>query len=81
MMPLAEVKKIACNNLRDVPLMLRNMADQIEAGEWGEVDKAVCILEYQFKGADKIDFFMWSDATPDNTYLLLHRAANKIASG
>lgn len=80
-MALAEVKKISCNNLRDVPLMLRNLADQIEAGKWGEVDKVVCVLEYEFEGEDKIDFFMWADSTPDNTYLLLHRAANKIANG
>jgi len=77
-MTLAEVKKIPCNNLRDVPLMLRNLADQIEAGEWGDANKVVLAMEYQFEGEQKIDVFLWADVTPAEAFLLLHRSASKI---
>lgn len=79
-MPLAEVKKIPSNNLRDVPLMLRNLADQIEAGKWGDVSKAVLAMEHVFDGAEKIAFFIWADTSVSDAYLLLHRAANKIVN-
>ena len=77
-MPLAEVKQIPRNNLRDVSLMMRKMADQIEAGEWGAVDKACFVMAHELDGVQKIQLYILGDTSETDAYLLLNRAANKI---
>lgn len=42
---LAEVKVAYAVNLRDVVGMLRRLADKIERGEEGVIERAVCVLE------------------------------------
>lgn len=59
----AEVIPLGVPNLADIPAMLRNTADQIEAGAWGEIETAFLILP-QSDGWPKL--FGWGDITGIN---------------
>lgn len=44
-MPKFEVVQIPCTTMHDIPGMLRNLADDIESGELGNVSQVVYVLD------------------------------------
>lgn len=56
-MPLAEVQPIYETNFRDIPGMLRRLADDIEAGKWGDVQDTLLILHNDLG----VEVFGWGD--------------------
>lgn len=71
---IAEVKTIRTNTLRDVPAMLRKLADQIESGQWGDAGEVVCCVNHP----DDVRIYMWGDSTSISAYALLSRCATKV---
>lgn len=59
----AEVVKLPVNNLADIPAMLRNMANQIEAGTHGEVESLFVVMP---QPNDFPKLFGWGDITGIN---------------
>ena len=53
------VTPIPCSNLRDVAAMARKFADDLDAGQYGEVNRVVVIAE----NGDGISIFGWGVAT------------------
>lgn len=61
-------------NLFNVPATLRNIADGIEKGEYGDALGCVVVLD-----ADTLDvFYMGSGESAPNAHLLLHAGAAKM---
>lgn len=57
-----------CNaNLRDIPGMLRQMADNIERGEYDQVDALIVVMP---RHADYPLMFGWGDVEGDNAPLM-----------
>lgn len=54
---LAEVVSLYETNSRDIPAMLRKMADDIEGGTYGEVGEAAVVL-----CGDTLEVFGWGAA-------------------
>lgn len=50
------VETLYDENFRDIPAMLRNLADEIEDGEFGEVSTVACALL-----GDKLEVFGWGE--------------------
>lgn len=44
-MPKFEVVQIPCTTMQDIPGMLRNLANDIESGELGNVSQVVYVLD------------------------------------
>ena len=42
---LAEVKTLFKANSTDIPAMLRRLADEIQSGNHGEIDRVACVVE------------------------------------
>lgn len=57
--------------MRDVPAMMRDLADRIEAGEFGDGVKAVFVLQRE---GDYPLVFGWGDITPAETVMELEMA-------
>lgn len=60
-MPLAEVKTLYEANARDVPAMLRRLAEDIEAEKYGEMEGLVSVLISHPEGAPKCNVFAFGD--------------------
>lgn len=60
-------------NLLDVPATLRRIADEIEAGKYGEAAAAVVVLD-----TDLEVFYMGTGESAPNAHLLLHSGAAKM---
>ena len=75
---LAEVVKIDTGNLGNIPLTLRNLADDIERGELGEVKQ----LAFVYESSDGIHAGLigLSGNWEADAYLLYARAQNFIVS-
>lgn len=56
----AEVIQHPSPNLADIPAMLRRLADQIEAGDWGEVETAFLLMP---RAGDFPRLFGWGNVT------------------
>jgi len=56
----AEVVQLPVANLADIPSMLRNLADQIDAGEWGKVGTVFMVMPQH---NDFPRLFGWGDIT------------------
>jgi hypothetical protein len=59
--------------LQDIPAMLRRLADDIEAGEYGEVREAVCVTH-----GSGLDVFGFGSADGTVSHYLLCCAARKL---
>lgn len=59
-------------NMRDVPKMLRKLAKNIEAGEYGVVDQVALVASTEKHG---ITLFGYGDTSGSGTYLLLSLGA------
>jgi hypothetical protein len=71
-MALAEVKTIYESNARDIPAMLRKLADEVEkgaAGDHGEVREASVVTF-----GDKLCVFGFGDADGGSIHLMLAAA-------
>ena len=60
-MPLAEVKTLYEANARDVPAMLRRLAEDIEAGKYGEVEGLVSVLIAHPEGIPQCNVLAFGD--------------------
>lgn len=61
-------------NLQDIPSTLRNIADSIEDGEYGEAAGCVVVLD-----ADQLEvFYTGTGEAAPNAHLLLHAGAGKM---
>jgi hypothetical protein len=71
---LAEVVTLYDSNMRDVPTMLRRLADDIEAGLHGDVQEAAAVVF-----GDTLDVMGWG-RTQDggSTALLLQAGAQRL---
>lgn len=57
-----------CNaNLRDIPGLLRQMADNIDSGEYGDVASLFVVMP---RDADYPTLFGWGDVEGDNAPLM-----------
>lgn len=66
---LAEVVSLYETNSRDIPAMLRKMADDIEAGCYGDVGEAAMVLY-----GDTVEVFGWGGAQDGASSALLLQA-------
>lgn len=66
---LAEVVSLYETNSRDIPAMLRKMAEDIEAGRYGEVGEAALVLY-----GDTLEVFGWGSAQDGTSSSLLLQA-------
>lgn len=73
----AELHVMRQTNLQDVPATLRNIAEGIENGEYGEVLGCVVVLDAKELG---VHYMGTGEAAP-NTALLLHAAIGKMVAG
>lgn len=72
---LAEVVTLYDSNIRDVPATLRNIADSIEAGEYGHVGCAGLVIL-----GDTMEVFgMGSDSPAPSVGLLLHSGFMRLS--
>lgn len=62
-------------SLHDIPAMLRNIADDIEAGEFGNVQSGVMMLETD----QTFHTFGWGDAEGFKAIGMFHTAAVMMA--
>lgn len=77
---LAEVVTLYESNSRDLVAKMRNMADQIEAGEWGDVRDAAFVIYRTGEEGSGIDVFGWGvDQDAATTHLLLSAGALRLA--
>lgn len=72
--PLAEVETIYAINYREIVAQLRKMADDIEAGKWGEAEDAAFVLQTD-KG---IEVFGWGKAVITSTIGLMQLGVVKM---
>ena len=61
-------------NLLNIPATLRNIADAIELGKWGEVKSCVVVADGEELN---VSYSGTGEAAP-NAYLLLHAGAAKM---
>lgn len=73
--PLAPVTTLFATNFRDIATTLRVIADQIEAGDYGEVKEGALVLS----GAS-LEVFGLGETNHDggSTHLILHCGATKL---
>lgn len=71
-----EVVSIYETNFHDIPAMLRKLADEIEAGEYGEVNEAACAIF-----ADRVEVFGWGPTRDGASAALLLQAGAHILIG
>lgn len=70
------VVEFPARNLSDIPAMMRAVADDIEAGNYGEANAAICILE----GSEGMNAFAWGTFDPVRAVGLMHCGANLFAN-
>lgn len=71
---LAEVVSLYETNSRDIPAMLRKLADAISAGEYGEVGEAAFVL-----CGDTLEVFGWGvDQDGASTAVMLQAGAMRL---
>lgn len=56
----AEIVQYPSLNLNDIPAMLRRLADQLEKGEWGEVETVFLLMP---QSGDFPKLFGWGNVT------------------
>lgn len=61
-------------NIQDIPRLLRQTADDIEAGEYGDVNESVFVLS----SSTRLCIFGWGINDSTSTFYLLHAAAAKM---
>lgn len=74
MADLAEVKTLFPRNYRQIVEMLRHVADEIEAGQYGVAEDAVFVLLTD----KKLEVFGWGKAEIDKTIGLLELGKAKL---
>jgi len=63
-------------NLRNVPTMLRSLADEIEEGEYGNVSTVACVVL-----GDEMSVFGWgAECDPGEVHLLLTAGATYMVT-
>ncbi len=67
-----KVIEFPSRNVSDIPAMMRAVADDIEAGNFGEANTAICILE----GSEGLNAFAWGAFDPVRAIGLMHCGAN-----
>lgn len=70
---MPEIVQFPAANLSDIPLLLRNIADSIEAGDYGSVANAVLVLEQPAHDWPSV-FGLGADAIPPRSLWLLELA-------
>lgn len=73
---LAEVVPLYETNLRDIPAMMRKVADEIERGDYGDVADAVFVL---FGSEEGLHVFGWGAQDDASSHLLLTAGALRLA--
>ena len=53
------VEHLPIRNLSDIAGMARGFADDVDAGQWGQVDRVICLLENE----NGISILGWGDNT------------------
>jgi hypothetical protein len=71
---LAPVEVLYEKNYRDIPAMLRKLANDIEAGTFGEAVDALCVLETD----KKVEVFGWGEAQLKTTLGLMELGKRKL---
>mgnify|MGYP003402815768 FL=1 len=79
-MPKFEVVQIPCTTMQDIPGMLRNLADDIESGELGNVSQVVYVLDAG-EGAVDVGLLGTAAAVGAEAYLLLAAGQKHILGG
>lgn len=79
-MPKFEVVQIPCTTVQDIPGMLRNLADDIESGELGNVSQVVYVLDAG-EGAVDVGLLGMSASMGAEAYLLLACGQKHILGG
>jgi len=69
-MPKFEVVQIPCTTVQDIPGMLRNLANDIESGELGNVSQVVYVLDAG-EGVVDVGLLGMSASMGAEAYLLL----------
>ena len=81
-MPKFEVVQIPCTTMQDIPGMLRNLANDIESGELGNVSQVVYVLD---AGEGAVDVGLLGTAAAAavgaEAYLLLAAGQKHILGG
>ncbi len=73
---VAEVVKLRDYTLRDIPSVLRKIADQIEAGEFPGAESCALVVTAE----DAIDVCLCGKAsTPGDAHMILHAGMLKLA--
>ncbi len=72
-MALAEVTTLFESTANDIPAMLRKLAGDIEAGTYGDIVEAVCVLQ-----GPKVETFGWGPGACGKTSLGLLSAASWV---
>lgn len=75
-MPKLELATIYSSNSRDVVKTLRVIADEIEAGKFGNVDQVALVLH-----GETVEVFALGDARGSETHLLLACGQRKLENG
>lgn len=79
-MPKFELVEFPGNTVANVPEMLRNLADDIESGELGNVSQVVYVLDAG-EGAVDVGLLGTAAAVGAETYLLLAAGQKHILGG
>lgn len=79
-MPKFEVVQIPCTTMQDIPGMLRNLANDIESGELGNVSQVVYVLDVG-EGAVDVGLLGTAAAVGAEAYLLLAAGQKHILGG
>lgn len=78
-MPLAEVKTIYKSNCLQIAETMRNNADAIESGDFGESEALVMVLLTALDGRQEIDVFGLGDTNYWQSLGILHGGIQKLA--
>ena len=79
-MPKFEVVQIPCTTVQGIPGMLRNLANDIESGELGNVSQVVYVLDAG-EGAVDVGLLGAAAAVGAEAYLLLAAGQKHILGG
>lgn len=79
-MPKFEVVQIPCTTVQGIPGMLRNLADDIESGELGNVSQVVYVLDAG-EGAVDVGLLGMAASMGAEAYLLLACGQKHILGG
>lgn len=71
-----KVIEFPTRNVSDIPAMMRAVADDIEAGNFGKASTAICIME----GEEGLNAFVWGEFEPVRAIGLMHVGANMFTN-